>query len=273
MIVDEFIFGNTALQSTIEAYIHAQAILQTVSNPSGTLLPSGLGLGEPKYNVDGTRFNGAWGRPQRDGPALRAIALMSYCNWLIGNGQSKTAKTTVWPIISNDLSYVGQYWNQTGFDLWEEISGSSFFTIQNQYRSLVQGAELAQTLDVVCTGCDQAPEVLCFMQSFWNGDYLVANINVDEGRSGKDANTILGPIAAFDISAYCDSLTFQPCSSKSLANFKVFVDAFRPIYTINAGIPNNSGVAVGRYPEDTYQGGSAWYVCTIINLRQALLTL
>ena len=260
MIVDEFIFGNTALQSTIEDYIHAQAVLQTVSNPSGTLLPNGLGLGEPKYNVDGTRFNGAWGRPQRDGPALRAIALMSYSSWLIENGQRAKAKTIIWPIISNDLSYVGQYWNSTGFDLWEETSGSSFFTIQNQYRSLVEGDNLAKKLGMTCTGCDQAPEVLCFLQSFWNGDYVVANTNVNNGRSGKDANTILGPIAVFDIDAHCDSLTFQPCNSKSLANFKVLVDAFRQIYTINAGIPKNVGVAVGRYPEDTYQGGSAWYV-------------
>jgi len=116
MIVDEFIFGKKELQPYIEEYIHAQAVLQTVSNPSGTFLPNGLGLGEPKYQVDGKRFNGAWGRPQRDGPALRAITLMSYCNWLVKNGQSKTAKTVVWPIISNDLSYVGQYWNQVGFE-------------------------------------------------------------------------------------------------------------------------------------------------------------
>ena len=74
-LVDEFINGNKALQSHIEDYLKAQAILQTVSNPSGSL-SSGSGLGEPKFNIDGTRFNGAWGRPQRDGPALRAIALM-----------------------------------------------------------------------------------------------------------------------------------------------------------------------------------------------------
>jgi glucoamylase len=104
MLIDEFIFGNTALLPTIWDYVHAQAKLQTVSNPSGTFLPQGLGLGEPKFQVDGTRFNGAWGRPQRDGPALRAIALMTFSNWLIENGQSSTAKTIIWPIISNDLS-------------------------------------------------------------------------------------------------------------------------------------------------------------------------
>ena len=110
MIVDEFILGEGKLESHIEDYIHAQAKLQTVTNPSGTLLPNGLGLGEPKYNVDGTRFNGNWGRPQRDGPALRAIALITYSNWLLSKGQKHKVKEIIWPIIANDLSYVGQYW-------------------------------------------------------------------------------------------------------------------------------------------------------------------
>ena len=36
-LVDEFINGNTTLQYTIEDYITAEAIRQTVSNPSGSL--------------------------------------------------------------------------------------------------------------------------------------------------------------------------------------------------------------------------------------------
>lgn len=59
MIVDEFILGNGTLEPIINDYIKAQAVLQTVSNPSGTFLPAGRGLGEPKYEADGTRFNGA----------------------------------------------------------------------------------------------------------------------------------------------------------------------------------------------------------------------
>lgn len=259
MLVDEFIFGKKELEPYINDYIHSQAVLQTVSNPSGSFLPNGLGLGEPKYLVDGKRFNGAWGRPQRDGPALRAIALITYSNWLVKNGQRAKAKNIIWPIISNDLSYVGQYWNSTGFDLWEEVMGSSFFTVQSQHRSLVEGALLANRVGEKCTGCEQAPQVLCFLQSFWNGkDYFDSNINVNEGRTGIDGNSILGPISVFDIDAYCDSPTFQPCHPKSLSNFKVVVDTFRKEYTINAGIPAGQGVALGRYAEDTYQGGSAW---------------
>ncbi|KAI1849333.1 hypothetical protein JX266_004828 [Neoarthrinium moseri] len=263
-LVDEFILGETSLQQYIEDYVHAQAVLQTVSNPSGTFLPSGKGLGEPKYNVDGTRFNGNWGRPQRDGPALRAIALITYSNWLIANGQTSKAKTVIWPIISNDLSYVGQYWNSTGFDLWEEVSGSSFFTTQAQYRALVEGNTLAAELGVECTGCDQAPQVVCFLQSYWNGEYFVANINTNTIRTGKDANTMLGSISIFDVNASCDSPSIQPCNSRGLSSFKAFVDSFRnaSLYPINADIPIDSGIALGRYTEDVYYEGNPWYLIT-----------
>src|SRR4051812_28309101 len=37
------------------------------------LAPALTGLGEPKFNVDGSAFTGPWARPQNDGPALRAI--------------------------------------------------------------------------------------------------------------------------------------------------------------------------------------------------------
>lgn len=261
MLIEELSFTkNSGLRVQIEDWITAQAVLQTVANPSGGLLPDGKGLGEPKNLANGARFNGAWGRPQRDGPALRAIAMMLYSDWLIENGESTRAKEILWPIISNDLSYVGQYWNSTGFDLWEEVEGSSFFTIQNSHRALVQGAQLAEKLSTECTGCDEAPQVLCFLQSFWNGKYIVSNTNLvnKNGRTGLDANSILGSIATFDIDADCESLTFQPCSSKSLATFKAIMDSFREAYEINSGIAADEGLAVGRYTEDVYYEGNPW---------------
>lgn len=50
------------------------------------------------------------GRPQRDGPALRAIAIIGYAKWLVSNGYSSTASSVLWPVIRNDLNYVAQYW-------------------------------------------------------------------------------------------------------------------------------------------------------------------
>ncbi|KAI1139661.1 carbohydrate-binding module family 20 protein [Hypoxylon sp. FL0543] len=265
-IVDRFANSYDAdLQTEIQNYITAQAKLQTVSNPSGSL-SDGTGLAEPKYNVDLSAFTGSWGRPQRDGPALRAIALIGYSKWLIANGYNSTASGVVWPIIKNDLAYVAQYWNQTGFDLWEEVSGSSFFTIAAQHRSLVEGAALANTLGVSTTAYDAvAPQILCFLQSFWSASdgYTLANINVNNGRSAKDANALLGSIHSFDPALGCDAATFQPCSDRALATHKVVVDSFRDLYSINSGISAGSAVAVGRYPEDTYYNGNPWYLNTL----------
>ena len=154
-------------------------------------------------------------------------------------------------------------WNQTTFDLWEEVKGSSFFTTAVQHRALVEGASFATSIGQSCPGCtSQAPQVLCFLQSYWNGNYIVANINQNNGRSGKDSNTILGSIHTFDTSAGCDASTFQPCSDKALANLKVYVDSFRSIYGINSGKGEGKAAAVGRYPEDVYYNGNPWYIST-----------
>ncbi|KAF2713412.1 carbohydrate-binding module family 20 protein [Pleomassaria siparia CBS 279.74] len=268
-LVDQFIStGDTDLQLQIDDYISAQAKLQTVSNPSGSL-SNGAGLAEPKYMPTGSAFTGDWGRPQRDGPALRSTALIAYGKWLINNGYTAAATNIVWPVVQNDLQYVGQYWNQTGFDLWEEVNGSSFFTTAAQHRALVEGSSFAASIGQTCSNCDsQAPQIRCFLQQYWNGQYIVSNINTNTGRSGKDANSCLASIHTFDPEAGCDDATFQPCSPKMLANHKALTDSFRSVYAINAGIAASSAVAVGRYLEDVYYNGNPWYLTTLCAAEQ-----
>lgn len=248
--------GTPGLESAIRDYISTQAALQGIENPSGGLCTGGLG--EAKFNVDETAFTGDWGRPQRDGPALRAIALVNYANQLLSRGENALVTEIIWPILQNDLSYVTQHWNETTFDLWEEVKGASFFTTAMQYRALVEGQQLARELGKPCQHCaSQAPQILCFLQTYWTGSYIVSNFG-DNGRSGKDINSILTSTHMFDVNAGCDEVAFQPCSERALANHKVVTDAFRSGYTVNQGIPPGVGVAVGRYPEDVYMGGNPW---------------
>ncbi|KAM5351995.1 hypothetical protein ACJ41O_004718 [Fusarium nematophilum] len=269
-IVDRFAQRYDAgLQKSIQQYIASQAKLQGVSNPSGSL-SDGAGLGEAKYHVDLSAYTGGWGRPQRDGPALRATALIGYANWLVSNGYSSTASDIVWPVIRNDLNYVAQYWTRTGFDLWEEVNGSSFFTTAAQYRALIEGAALAKSLGKSGDSYSNiAPQVLCFLQTYWisSGRYVDSNINVNDGRTGKDANSILASIHNFDAGLGCDAATFQPCSDKALANHKSVTDSFR-FYNINKGIAQGKAVAVGRYSEDVYYNGNPWYLTTLAAAEQ-----
>ena len=198
--------------------------------------------------------------------------------------------------------------NDTGFDLWEEVSGSSFFTVASQYRALIEGSALAADIGASCSACDSiAPQVLCFLQSFWspsrgamiaNSSYIQQQhkfplppplpppllhhqifhhssnprtdsdaVNQNNGRGGLDANTLLASIHSFDPSLGCDSLTFQPCSDKALSNHKAVTDSFRP-WPINNGIPRGQAVAVGRYIEDVYFNGNPWYLTTLAAAEQ-----
>ncbi|KAK7183443.1 hypothetical protein DPSP01_010550 [Paraphaeosphaeria sporulosa] len=266
-LVERFIGGDTTLRKKLDEYVSSQAYLQTVSNPSGG--PDTGGLGEPKFNVDRTAFTGAWGRPQRDGPPLRATALTLYANWLIANGNTTQAANTLWPVIAKDLAYAVKYWNQTGFDLWEEVNGSSFFTLAATHRALVEGAALATKLSKTCDGCAAAaPQILCFLQSFWTGSYIDSNINVNDGRTGKDVNSIISSIHTFDPASACTDATFQPCSSRALLNHKAVTDSFRTVYGINKGIAQGQAVAVGRYSEDVYYNGNPWYLATLAAAEQ-----
>ncbi|KAK5956493.1 hypothetical protein OHC33_001978 [Knufia fluminis] len=275
MVTDELIFGtesvgNNSLQVIVEQYTGAQAQLQTVTNPSGALWPAGQGLGEPKFYSNGTRYNGAWGRPQNDGPALRAATFMEISEAIFQRNPNAPVivSNVYWPLIYNDLLYVAQYWNTTSYDLWEEVNGNSVFTTVAQHRALVEGAIWAERLNKTCEPCvQQAPQIACFLaNNFWNetGGYLLANINANQvERSQINADPILGAMHAFDINASCDAGALQPCNSRILATHKVWVDSFRDLYPINHNATAPAAVLTGRYPEDSYYGGNPWYITTL----------
>lgn len=263
-LVHGLIAGTKSLETLIQQYVTSQAKLQTMPNPSGNL-SDGANLGEPKFNINLTAFNQPWGRPQSDGSPARASALLAYGNYLLGHGQHSNALENVWPVVRNDLGYIGQYWNKTSFDLWEEVNSTSFFTIASQHKALVEGKNFASALGQNCEACAViAPQLLCHLQEFWNGTAVIANHPTANypvnSRSGVDVNTVLASINTFDPAAKCDDVTFQPCSSRAQSNHKVVVDGFRSIYGVNKGRTAGKAAAVGRYTEDVFMGGNPWYV-------------
>ncbi|KDQ16681.1 carbohydrate-binding module family 20 protein [Botryobasidium botryosum FD-172 SS1] len=273
VLIDQYIQGrDNSLLTGITNWVASGLRLQQVSNPSGTV--SSGGLGEPKFNRDETPFTGGWGRPQRDGPALRAITTTAFANYLSKQGNTSYVTNTLWPFIRLDLDYVRDSWNLTGFDLWEEVNASSFFTTAVQHRALREGAKLAAAQGDAARSTaytTQAGNVLCFLQSYWSSSqkYIISNINGGGGRSGLDANSILTSIHTFDPAAGCEAATFQPCSDVALANHFAVVNSFRgSLYPINSGIPAGSAVAIGRYKEDSYFGGNPWYLTTLATAEQ-----
>ena len=260
-LVDRFVATkDQKLQHALNSYVLAQASMQQVKSPSGGL-NDGTGLSEPRFLPNITADPDNYGRPKRDGPALRAIVLMTYGRWLLDNGHREETRNVIWPVVRNDLNYVIEFWHQPGIDFWstgrEPYVVDSFFMRAVHHQALVKGAAFAKTVGDDCPACEsQAPQLLCTMQDFQKisekDGFIAADLSngTIRQRNGRDISTVLASIFSFDPEAGCNEETFQPCSQAMLRNHKELVDSFRG-WTINDGISVSRAVAVGRYPDET----------------------
>ena len=108
-------------------YIEIESKLQDLKTISG--------LGEPKYNINCTAFDGSWGRPQNDGPALRGIILFQIIE-LFSYKYEIIIQQLILPIIIRDLEYTLNNYRKVSFDIWEEKKGWHFYTRMVQTKFL-----------------------------------------------------------------------------------------------------------------------------------------
>ncbi len=222
------------------------------------------GMGEPKFHVNGDPFNGPWGRPQNDGPALRAIALVQLADVWIKAGKMDWVKTRLYDgkipthtTLKADLEFVAYHWQETCFDLWEEVKGKHVYSRMAMRRALLDGAWLADRLDDSGAAAfyrKQAGNIERELEWHWAADKgtLIPTIDRDGGldykHAGIDASVVISALHG----ATPDG-KFGVTDDKMLSTFERVLEANRTIYGVNKG--NAPGVAIGRYPEDQYNGG------------------
>ncbi len=272
-VVDLYRFSKRTSDKRLYSSMLSDFLALTRSNQLTRTL---TGLGEPKFNVDGSAFNGPWGRPQNDGPALRAVALTKLAFQLIAEGQEAEVRRLLYDnklpsasLIKVDLEYVSHNWQQSCFDLWEEINGHHFYTRMVQRKSMVEGARLAYKMGDRAAGdfyATQAKAMEREMPKFWNasGNFIVTTLGrtggIDYKSSGIDSSVILGVLHGHVGDGF-----FGPSDDRVLATFQKVEEVFQKIYPVNSkGYP---GVAIGRYPEDRYSGstnveGNPWFLTT-----------
>ena len=238
------------------------------------LLNTLTGLGEPKYNADGSAFDGPWGRPQNDGPALRAVTFIRFARKLIDEGQVDLAKKLYGrgqaAGIKRDLEYVSHRWSAPCFDYWEEVRGQHFTTLAAQRRAMLDGATLAEALDDPSAAQwyrQQGTALEKKLDEHWDaqkGIFVVTrkrDAGHDYKHSGLDAAVVL---AALHAQVEGDS-RFSVTDDRILATALKIRQAFQKLYPINHN--GRPGVAIGRYPEDRYNGngtseGNPWFLAT-----------
>ena len=227
------------------------------------------GIGEPKYYVDGRPYNEPWGRPQNDGPALRAITLIAFANKLLNENKQKIVEKYLYnshiparSVIKEDLEYISHQWQNPCVDLWEERWGHHFYTQMVQRKALLEGAKLSHRLNdegaaVWYEGEANALKTeLNKYKSEEKGIIIPTRDGNDSRPSGLDASVILAVLHG-----YAEDQVFSPNDEWILATADKLEKSFEVEYPINHG--KFPGMAVGRYPEDVYFGGNPWYLTTI----------
>lgn len=235
-------------------------------------------LGEPKFYVDGYPFDHAWGRPQNDGPALRALVLIRFAQQLLDHQETEYVQTHLYNgnmdpytmgAIKMDLEYVAHHWQDPNFDLWEEVYGHHFFTAVAQRKALSKGAVLARRLN------DAQAAAYYEKQANLIGDalkqYIDPTHNIIQAslpyHSGPqktlelDSSVIIGILINQQTEGF-----FSPQNNLVKNTIHALHQQFNLMFPINK---NNPGaILFGRYPGDTYDGyttnsvGNPWFILT-----------
>ncbi|MCI0600867.1 MAG: glycoside hydrolase family 15 protein [Beijerinckiaceae bacterium] len=220
-------------------------------------------LGEPRFNPDATLDISKWSRPQHDGPALRALALMRWPLDLFDDA----ARASLRALILTDLSFVRRNWREPSFDVWEEELGEHYYTRLLHHAALADGAHWIEKAAGDEAGQAQecrsaAQEIIKSLDEFWSpvSGHYVSRRAVINGVSGKDLDisVLLAVIhAARNSGAHS---VFDP---KVMATVARLENLFDLAYPINHGRSENLGPAMGRYAGDNYYSGGAYYFSTL----------
>eukprot|EP00428_Durinskia_dybowskii_P030560 CAMPEP_0170244924 /NCGR_PEP_ID=MMETSP0116_2-20130129/22243_1 /TAXON_ID=400756 /ORGANISM="Durinskia baltica, Strain CSIRO CS-38" /LENGTH=529 /DNA_ID=CAMNT_0010495789 /DNA_START=111 /DNA_END=1700 /DNA_ORIENTATION=+ len=241
--------------------------------------------GEAKWDISQRLpFGGGWCRPQTDGPALRAQALMSIAN----RSNSKAQRREIWELIKFDLDWVADVRNihANSCDLWEEQGdGNLFWNRMSMRGALIMGHYVAQ-------GMNDLARAQRYLQA---ARLIVGNPVTDHLRSPPNLGPVITECAndaplggeckskgkdldgavllALIHSGWVDyrpvkGLSLEPADSPTsvaVANtVRAHIATFCHLYPINQhdsarGVP---GVLLGRFPRDMYGGGNPWVLTT-----------
>lgn len=248
-----------------------------------TATTHGIGLGEPKFTVGGEPYSGIWARPQDDGPAIRAIELIELAFTLLDEGEGALVREKLYDgrlptdsVIKADLEYVAHRWSETCFDVWEEIRGHHFATQHLERSALVDGAELATKLGDTGAATfyvEQSRLMEPRLREYWDPrkGYIVATRDPDTGeRSGLDSAVIIATLIGDSIDGVLQHKHLSAVDhERVLTTIVALEQVFATLYPINDPSRKLPGIAIGRYPEDRYDGyhtnsvGNPWFGITV----------
>lgn len=211
-------------------------------------------LGEPRFGADGAPDMERWSRPQHDGPALRAGALL-----FVATAAPSLASPELDALLARDLDFIEQVAGAPSVGPWEEEPARRHaFTLIAQWDALDRGAawrrgrgELAKALAL-----ERAAKTVL----------LALDGAADEAEGGW-RDSVEAPPGGYDASAALAILhagrqggVLALGAARTLATVAALERRFADLYPINRG---RAVPAIGRWVEDAFFGGNPWFPVTL----------
>ncbi|HEY3731592.1 MAG TPA: glycoside hydrolase family 15 protein [Steroidobacteraceae bacterium] len=219
-------------------------------------------IAETRVNPDATADISSWPRPQHDGPAMRALTLL---RWSAGARLGTELADAMAGLLRSDLAYTRAHWREPCFDIWEEELGLHYYTLCVSAAALAAGAAwLGQHGTAAeaqaCAG--EAQAIRRLLDDFWLADagYYRSRQLASGERSGKELD-ISVILAAIHSEEHREAHSVH--DERIHATLDKLEALFDANYLINRDRPRECGPALGRYADDRYYSGGAYYFSTL----------
>lgn len=218
---------------------------------------------ETRVNPDGTLDISSWPRPQHDGAALRALALLRWAR--SGAPFDADLGDAVSTLLHADIALILRHWREPCFDIWEEEKGQHYYTLRVQAAALEEAAgwhdgRNDRTDAEACRA--QARAILRMLDGYWLADERFYRSRVLESGVRSTKETDIAVILA-TIHAAGRGETHSVRDGGMHATLTRLESLFDAEYAINKGRSLARGPAMGRYAGDVYYSGGAWYLSTL----------
>jgi len=224
-------------------------------------------LGEPRFNPDGTLDIIKWGRPQHDGPALRALTLLRYCQpGAFGDHLDRASMTE---LLERDLDFTLEHWREACFDLWEETFGHHYHTRLVQCAALTDGSAWMATCGDTARAHSYhlaAQEIGRCLDAHFDRDrgiYLSRAKGAPDAADFPDVKRLDIAVILAVIQAARPEGPHSVVDPQTLATLTRLETLFDEEYKINRESAAEHAPAMGRYAGDVYFSGGAYYFSTL----------
>ena len=236
-------------------------------------------IGHATFYVDGTPWEKR-GR-QYDGPALQSLAIMQCFGQL-----SEQSKNDARMVIEKNIQHIVDKMDDPSQNLWEELTGMSFFTraVQLHCLTVAKAKKSEFSLNLPPDINTAIAALTTALNSHWSdekGFYVSVqdpgnNPNIDINAYDPNIDVVMasvyGAVCCTDVKLLATAAQVRDqWSDHDATDGKGKPLAADVVYPINVQDAPDRGPLMGRYPGDTYDGdtdekekstGHPWALCT-----------